>query len=367
MTGCLRFILPFLLMTRALTVLAPLALALLAALPAALPAPDAPPPPPTTLQPALQPAGRSPLGFVDTEGWLGVEYTPTSASSSLWWHRYADFLPQVERELALAARRLRVNTLRMFLHSLVFEAGPAALLANMRAFAALAQGHGMAVIWVLFDDCWDHAGANLTHECRPVPGGCGLCWMASPQDADRTSVERYRPYVEAVVTAFGNDTARVRAIETFNEPDLASPFSAQLRDAAFGWAKALAPAVPILSLWDNSNVTDVLDHHDYTASFASEWRPAVFAAPAKGAVITEAGSRWYQPPNSYDAGSPLLVINFLEALRLEKARGAAPFVPGAVISWELMTGNVNARWHWATEAGAPEPAIPWCGWRKYCT
>jgi hypothetical protein len=51
------------------------------------------------------------------------------------------------------------------------------------------------------------------------------------------------------------------------------------------------------------------------------------------AIITEAGSRWYQPPQSYDAGSPLTVINYLEALRLGFQAGKVPFVPGAMISW----------------------------------
>jgi hypothetical protein len=311
---------------------------------------------------AVVPAPAPALAFVDTSSWVGAEYTPTSASSALWWWRFDAFRPQVERELALAARRLGTNTLRMFLHSMVFEANASALLANMDAFADIALGHGMSVIWTLFDDCWDHSGGSLSSECRPVPGGCGLCWMASPQDVDRTSVARYRPYVEAVVRAFGNDTRRVRAIETFNEPNLGSAFSAELRNAAYTWAKALGPAVPILSLWDDSNVTDVLDHHDYTSAFATEWRPAVFRAPLKGGVITEAGSRWFQPPYSSDAGSPLLVVNFLAALRLQAANGSAPFVPGAMISWELMTGNVNARWHWSSKLGSAEPAIPWCGW-----
>jgi hypothetical protein len=30
-----------------------------------------------------------------------------------------------------------------------------------------------------------------------------------------------------------------------------------------------------------------------------------------------------------------------------------------MISWELMVGNSNTRWHWLTPDGTPEPAIPW--------
>jgi hypothetical protein len=81
----------------------------------------------------------------------------------------------------------------------------------------------------------------------------------------------------------------------------------------------------------------------------------------KGAVITEAGSRWYQPPFSGDYGSTLLVVNFLEALAARAANGSVPFVPGAMISWEIMVGNSHTRWHWGSPDGALEPAIPWCG------
>ena len=33
-----------------------------------------------------------------------------------------------------------------------------------------------------------------------------------------------------------------------------------------------------------------------------------------------------------------------------------------MICWELMVGNSNTRWHWATAADSPEPAIPWDAW-----
>lgn len=89
----------------------------------------------------------------------------------------------------------------------------------------------------------------------------------------------------------------------------------------------------------------------------------MYVNTVKGAVITEAGSRWYQPPFPGDQGSTLLVVNFLEALAARVANGTdeLPYVPGAMVSWELMVGNSHTRWHWSSPDGAPEPAIPWCG------
>ena len=53
------------------------------------------------------------------------------------------------------------------------------------------------------------------------------------------------------------------------------------------------------------------------------------------------------------------VLHYLAALR-----GAAPFVPGVMLNWELMVGNSNTRWHWATPDGTAEPGLPWDASRK---
>lgn len=97
----------------------------------------------------------------------------------------------------------------------------------------------------------------------------------------------------------------------------------------------------------------------------------MYSDPEKGALVTEGGSRWFQPDpgpataaktNQVDQGSPLTVINFFEALREERKAGKRPYVPGAIICWEFMVGNSNTRWHWGTAPDTPEPAIPWDAW-----
>jgi len=100
----------------------------------------------------------------------------------------------------------------------------------------------------------------------------------------------------------------------------------------------------------------------YDTSFESGFFPALYANPAKGSIVTEGGSRWFQPPEGGDFGSPLTVLNFLEALKAQKAAGTLPFVPGMMSNWITFVGNDNTRWHWGSPDGAPEPAIPWDGY-----
>jgi hypothetical protein len=267
----------------------------------------------------------------------------------------------IDRELKAAVRHLATKSVRVFLHTLAYEYDAPAFLDNIGRFLDIATASGIRTGIVLFDSCWNTAGANVSAECMPVKGRHNGCWYESPQAADMTSLARYQSYVTDVVSRYGNDT-RVNWIEIYNEPRAPNAdFVFALRDAGYRWAAALNPIAPIISCWDDNNDTNVVDHHDYTSSFASEWEPAVFVNPSKGAVITEAGSRWYQPPFAGDYGSPLLVVNFLEALAKKAANGTAPYVPGAMISWEIMVGNSHTRWHWGSADGALEPAIPWCG------
>ena len=68
--------------------------------------------------------------------------------------------------------------------------------------------------------------------------------MASPQDSERTSVERFKPFVTDVVSTFKDD-ARVLWWEVYNEPKRSDKFSLALRAAAYAWAKAAKPSQPV--------------------------------------------------------------------------------------------------------------------------
>ena len=233
--------------------------------------------------------------------------------------------------------------------------------------------------------------------------------MASPQDVDRVPPPflPLKPYVATTIQRFKEDEC-VQWWEIFNEPKH-DTYSLSLRNEAYKWAKAVGPLAPVMSCWDDSNNTDIVDHHDYGTAFKTGWQRALYSDPVKGAAVTEGGSRWYQPDppikpgaetNQQDQGSPLTVLNFLWALRAEKAKGTVPYVPGCDgllgadgcgamscccccccctfsllvfccrrIAWTLLTcampfqvGNSNTRWHWNTPTGAPEPAIPWDAW-----
>lgn len=150
----------------------------------------------------------------NTAAWVGAEYTPWNASNELWWINYDRYRPTVDRELGLLKEQFGFTALRVWLHTMLHAHDAAALKHNVSDFLALADSHGFGVGLVLFDDCWNKAGANLTAPCVARKGVHNGCWMRSPQAFERTSVSRFEPYVRDVVSAFGRDR-RVLWFETY--------------------------------------------------------------------------------------------------------------------------------------------------------
>ncbi len=298
-------------------------------------------------------ACRTPAaGPIQTQRWVGSNYTPAYCVNAVQlWH---DFRPDViEKELAAAQKYFGLTSLRVYLHNIPHEAEKEAFLARIDEFLAICDRHGIRPGFVFFDDCWNHKGVELESK-PPVKGRHNGRWAACPQDKHRTDeyLPRLKAYVQDVIRAHRRDK-RVLWWEIFNEPKRRSAYSTRLRKAAYAWAKELAPVQPVISCWNDNEATDIVDAHSYRGDFAA-WDRQVDLNPAKGAVFTEAGARWYAPRPSNS--EPVEVIHWLKG-----RRDAGKYVPGVYLCWELMVGNSNCRWYWGTKDAAPEPTVPWCG------
>lgn len=146
------------------------------------------------------------FSYIDTSGWLGTEYTPARAANQLWWARFPEYKADATRELTAAKRVLGLTFVRVFLHTLAFEAvGAEAHAEYIEQFLALAASAGLQVGFVLFGDGWNH-GPGLPHTgntgaslecvgtgCCPIASsgyvgtaGCSNgCWYSNPQDHQR--------------------------------------------------------------------------------------------------------------------------------------------------------------------------------------
>eukprot|EP01084_Bolivina_argentea_P234273 394403_1 len=299
------------------------------------------------------------IGFMDTSKWFGAEYTPSTASNSLWWYYYSNYTEEIDRELNFIENKLSFNSLRMFLHNMVFDAGSDQYIKYIDDFLNRTLSHNIKAGFVFFDDCWNMNGANISAPCQPTPGVHNGCWMTCPQQNQRdiNNITQFKPYVTDIIQHFQHDK-RILFWEIYNEPKQQSNFSITLRNTAYEWIKNINTTIPVISCWDNNNNTDISDMHRYDNNFVGWKKQIAFGDNGnKGTVITEGGARWYT--GYADTGSPIEVINFMEAYRNNTDN---KWYPGIFMNWEVMIGNTNTRWHWGSKAYSPEPNIPFDGY-----
>ena len=126
---------------------------------------------------------------------------------------------RISTELGWAAN-LGLNTMRVFLHDLLWEQDTEGFKKRLDTFLAICQRHGIKPMLVLFDSCWDPQPA-LGKQHEPVPGVHNSGWVQSPGAAalqDTAQYPRLEAYVKGIVGAFRSDN-RILAWDVWNEPD----------------------------------------------------------------------------------------------------------------------------------------------------
>lgn len=199
-------------------------------------------------------------------GWLvGANYTPAYAINQLeMWQAETFDLKAIDRELQWA-EDLGFNSIRVYLHHLLWEQDSEGLLRRMDQFLSVCQKHRIGVMFVLFDSVWDPE-PRLGPQRPPQKGVHNSGWLQSPGKKDLMDESRHavlEAYTKGVVGRFKND-ARVHAWDIWNEPDNQNDNSygknklrtepagkveatLKLLPNAFAWARSAAPSQPLTS------------------------------------------------------------------------------------------------------------------------
>ena len=180
--------------------------------------------------------------------WLvGSNYVPTNAINQLeMWQAETFDSQQIDKELGWADG-LGMNTMRVFLHDLLWQQDSAGFTRRIQTFLAIADKHHIHPIFVLFDSCWEPE-PKLGPQHPPIPGVHNSGWVQSPgQPAlkDPSQYPRLKEYVQGVVAAFESDK-RVVAWDVWNEP-ASSPEVIALLPQVFAWAREAHPSQPLTS------------------------------------------------------------------------------------------------------------------------
>jgi hypothetical protein len=295
--------------------------------------------------------------------WLvGANYIPATAVNELEMWQADSFDPaRIDQELAWA-EGIGMNTMRVFLHDLLWQQDPAGFKKRIDTFLQIAAKHKIATMFVLFDSCWDPL-PQLGRQRAPKPGVHNSGWVQSPgakalQDPGQRA--RLEAYVKGVVGAFAKDK-RVLAWDIWNEPDEtnAAQFKASepsnkvdlvfaMLAQAFLWARSVHPEQPLTSApydgdWSSDSKlspmqrlqlrqSDVISFHNYDGPAEFEKRIGWLAR--------------YQRPT--------LCTEYMARSRESTFQGILP----------IAKRDRVAAYNWGFVAGKTQTYLPWDSWSK---
>jgi hypothetical protein len=261
-------------------------------------------------------------GWYAKQPWLvGSNYIPSNAINQLEMWQADTFDPQeIDRELGWA-QAIGMNTMRIFLHDLLWQQDPQGFKQRMDTFLTIAQKHHIRPVFVLFDSCWD-PNPRLGPQHPPIPGVHNSGWVQSPGAKaleDSSQYPRLKAYVQGVVGAFAKDD-RILAWDVWNEPDNGNNSSyakydpkdktelvLNLLPQVFAWAREEHPTQPLTSGiwqgdWSSLNTmspmsrlqienSDVISFHNYGWPEEFEHRVELLEQFHRPLICTESMAR----------------------------------------------------------------------------
>jgi hypothetical protein len=237
------------------------------------------------------------------QSWLvGANYNPASAINQLEMWQADSFDPKrIDLELGWA-EGLGMNTMRVFLHDLLWQQDAEGFKRRLDQFLTIAARHRIKPMFVLFDSVWD-PDAKLGKQRAPRPGVHNSGWVQSPNRTtlqDPAAAPHLEAYVKGVVGAFARDQ-RILAWDIWNEPDNENHGSynqlepknkvelvTALLPRAFAWAREAKAEQPLTSgVWKGDwstpekmtpmdrlqiDLSDVVTFHNYDSPTEFEKR-----------------------------------------------------------------------------------------------
>lgn len=196
--------------------------------------------------------------------WLvGSNYINRSSINQFEMWQADTFQPaEIDQELGWA-EAMGMNTMRVFLHDLLWQQDPEGFRKRLDQFLTIAAKHHIRPLLVLFDSCWDPA-PHLGLQHPPIPGIHNSGWVQSPGAkalSDPAQYPRLKTFVQGVVGAFAKDD-RILGWDVWNEPgsdgtsnyprtelknDEKVKLVAALLPQVFAWAREVNPTQPLTS------------------------------------------------------------------------------------------------------------------------
>ena len=281
--------------------------------------------------------------------WLvGCNYIPRNAINQLEMWQKETYAPDTIKQELDWAQSLGFNTLRVYLHDLVWRNDPEGLKERINNFLTIAIDRGIKPLFVFFDDCWNTEFRAGTQP-EPKQGVHNSGWVQSPGSKrvlDASTWGNLEEYVKDILTEFGDDE-RVLMWDLYNEPgnNKLDEKSLELVEAVFKWAREANPVQPIsVGVWYRNETlnkyqlshSDVITFHSYQTVEDLE------------SIIEEL--KQYQ--------RPMICTEYMARTRGSSFKNYLPVFKReniGAINWGLVSGKTNTIYPWGSPEGGPEP------------
>ncbi len=282
---------------------------------------------------------------------LGCNFIPSTAVNQLEMWQGETFDPvTIERELGWAAE-LGFNTVRVYLHDLLWVTDWSGFRGRINRFLDIAAKQKLMVVFVLLDDCWN-TNPQQGPQPAPVPGVHNSGWVQCPGTKvviDPDLWPRVERYVKDVIRAFASDQ-RVLMWDLYNEPGNSShgKKALPLLQKVFEWAREIGPSQPLTAgVYDGCDggiedfileTSDVLTFHNYEAEDLLAGRIRTLKKEDRPLICTEWMAR--------TRGST--IETHLPIFKKERV--------GCLI-WGLVSGKTQTIYPWGSKKGSPPPEV----------
>jgi hypothetical protein len=292
---------------------------------------------------------------------VGCNFIPSTAINQLEMWQADTWDPEtIKKELGWAVS-LGMNSARVSLHDLAYDADPEGFKERVKEFLGICDELTVRPLFVFFDDCWNPE-PQTGQQPEPKPQVHNSGWVMSPSrevknNQDKQEWDRLEHYVTDILTTFATDE-RVLLWDLYNEPGNSAQGdrSLPLLKSVFEWARAVEELSQPLTvgMWSDKLVqynefvndhSDVISFHHYGDANSLRLQIQELQNQGRPLFCTE----WLRRPVS-------TVQSHLQIFKKENV---------ACYNWGLVAGKSNTIWPWEQLVGTDEytvrdgQPVPW--------
>ncbi|WP_431293386.1 cellulase family glycosylhydrolase [Pedobacter sp. P26] len=270
-----------------------------------------------------------------------------------FWQAETFNISEIDKELGWA-QSIGMNCMRIYLHHAAWQQDKSGFKNRMCNVLSVAKKHGMKILFVFFDDCWNDKYA-IGRQPLPRPGVHNSGWLKDPGNIVQKGgplLDTLQAYVSDILRTFKDDK-RILMWDLYNEPGQFDQHdnSRPLMKEAFGWARKINPSQPLTSgVYDDNEKaiakfqvenSDIITYHSYD-------KPDVH-------------QRRIDSLNKVSGGRPLICTEYMARKRGSTFAAILPMLKKqniGAINWGLVDGKTQTKYAWdEKDWGNKEPAI----------